>query len=100
MWVAGKYGGRQCRLKGEVPSDGIFGDDIRISGGARGNVRHSAKPPIAADAAFRAAPLCRFPTYPICSEHIYEKEKNTAAGNLFGGFVCLYGDGGTPTPGK
>ncbi|HHP5578635.1 TPA: hypothetical protein ACSC3S_000124 [Neisseria meningitidis] len=51
-------------------------------------------------AAFRAAPLCRFPTYPICSEHIYEKEKNTAAGNLFGGFVCLYGDGGTPTPGK
>ncbi|HEY9910327.1 TPA: hypothetical protein WI610_000103 [Neisseria meningitidis] len=83
-----------------MPSDGIFGDDIRISGGARGNVRHSAKPPIAADAAFRAAPLCRFPTYPICSEHIYEKEKNTAAGNLFGGFVCLYGDGGTPTPGK
>ncbi|WP_234403189.1 hypothetical protein [Neisseria polysaccharea] len=44
------------------------------------------------------APLCRFPTYPICSEHIYEKEKNTAAGNLFGGFVCLYGDGGTPAP--
>ncbi|HEZ3635398.1 TPA: hypothetical protein WH927_000021 [Neisseria meningitidis] len=83
-----------------MPSDGIFGDDIRISGGARGNVRHSAKPPIAADAAFRAAPLCRFPTYPICSEHIYEKEKNTAAGNLFGGFVCLYGDGGTPAPGK
>ncbi|HGI8257837.1 TPA: hypothetical protein ACJ3HJ_000333 [Neisseria meningitidis] len=100
MRIAGKYGGRQCRLKGEVPSDGIFGDDIRISGGVKGNVRHSAKPPIAADAAFRAAPLCRFPTYPICSEHIYEKQKNTAAGNLFGGFVCLYGDGGTPAPGK
>ncbi|HGF8717527.1 TPA: hypothetical protein ACJCPP_000216 [Neisseria meningitidis] len=57
MRIAGKYGGRQCRLKGEVPSDGIFGGGIRISGGARGNVRHSAKPPIAADAAFRAAPL-------------------------------------------
>nr|WP_231392252.1 hypothetical protein [Neisseria meningitidis] len=69
-------------------------------GRAKGNARHSAKPPIAADTAFRAAPLRRFPTYPICSEHIYEKEKNTAAGNLFGGFVCLYGDGGTPAPGK
>ncbi|WP_231389494.1 hypothetical protein [Neisseria meningitidis] len=65
MRIAGKYGGRQCRLKGEVPSDGIFGDDIRISGGVdirisggvKGNVRHSEKPPIAADAAFRAAPL-------------------------------------------
>ncbi|WP_257618564.1 hypothetical protein [Neisseria meningitidis] len=57
MRIAGKYGGRQCRLKGEVPSGGIFGDDIRISGGVKGNVRHSAKPPIAADAAFRAAPL-------------------------------------------
>ncbi|HGP4576924.1 TPA: hypothetical protein ACLM9K_001892 [Neisseria meningitidis] len=57
MRIAGKYGGRQCRLKGEVPSDGIFGDDMRISGGVKGNVRHSAKPPIAADAAFRAAPL-------------------------------------------
>ncbi|HFC6355887.1 MULTISPECIES: hypothetical protein [Neisseria] len=57
MRIADKCGGRQCRLKGEVPSDGIFGGGIRISGGARGNVRHSAKPPIAADAAFRAAPL-------------------------------------------
>ena len=56
MRVAGKYGGRQCRLKGDVPSDGIFGDDIRISGGAKGNARYS-EPPIAADAAFRAAPL-------------------------------------------
>ncbi|WP_308027748.1 hypothetical protein [Neisseria bergeri] len=41
-----------------------------------------------------------FPTYLICSERIDEKEKNTAAGNLFGGFVCLYGDGGPPAPGK
>ncbi|HGK6135691.1 TPA: hypothetical protein ACJ3HW_000221, partial [Neisseria meningitidis] len=47
---------------------------------------------------FAPRPLRRFPTYPICSEHIYEKEKNTAAGNLFGGFVCLYGDGGPPAP--
>ncbi len=39
----------------------------------------------------RAPAPRRFPTYPICSERIYEK-KNTAAGNLFGGFVCLYGD--------
>ncbi|WP_304671898.1 hypothetical protein [Neisseria bergeri] len=63
MRIAGKYGGRQCRLKGEVPSDGIFGGGIRISGGARGNVRHSAKPPIAADAAFRAplVPLSHLP---------------------------------------
>lgn len=53
-----------------------------------------------ADAAFRVAPLRRFPTYPICSEHIYEKEKNTAPGNLFGGFVCLYGNGSAAAPGR
>ncbi|WP_301673235.1 hypothetical protein [Neisseria blantyrii] len=64
---------------GNVLSDGISGGGCRIS---------------------RRAPLRCFPTYPICSEHIYEKEKNTAPGNLFGGFVCLYGDGGTPTQGK
>ncbi len=42
---------------GNVPSDGISGGGTRISGGAKGNARHSAKPPIAPDAAFRVAPL-------------------------------------------
>ncbi|WP_232725269.1 hypothetical protein [Neisseria meningitidis] len=40
-----------------MPLDGIFGGGRQISGGAKGNARHSAKPPIAADAAFRTAPL-------------------------------------------